>query len=122
MTAAIPTPPPGCGTVGRKLWRSILTDYEFDQHEMVLLERACRVADVCAALQAVVDSDGPMTTNRFGDAVAHPALVELRQQSIVFARLVAALRVPATDDDAQQTRPQQRRTGARGVYGIAGAS
>jgi len=45
------------------------------------------------------------------DGKAHPALVESRQQRIVFARLLAALRLP---DDQHGERPQRRQV--RGVY------
>ena len=48
----------------------------------------------------------------------HPALVELRQQRIALARLLAALRVPTGED----TGRAQHRTGVRGVYGIRGVS
>ena len=39
-------------------------------------------------------------------------MVEARQQSIVLARLIAALRIP----DAEDNRPQRR--GVRGAYGV----
>ena len=47
-----------------------------------------------------------------GDEVAQPLMVEARQQSIVLARLIAALRIP----DAEDNRPQRR--GVRGAYGV----
>lgn len=119
MPSKLLPPPAGSGVAGRKLWRAVLSKYELEDHEAALLERACRVADSCALLQAVVDRDGPMGVNRFGDAVAHPALVELRMQSIVFARLVAALRVPLGLTEAGQGRGEQH-GGLRGVYGFGG--
>ena len=90
------------------------------EHEAVLLARACRVSDVCADLQAVVDSEGPLVTTRLGEQRTHPALVELRAQGMLLARLIVALRVPLGDDDAESSRPQRR--GIRGVYGLRGVS
>jgi hypothetical protein len=87
---------------------------ELDEHEQLLLVEACRVAD---RLQRLADeSDGaPLTTQNFkGDDVANPLLVEARQQSLVFARLLASLRLPIGDED-DMTRPQ-RRGAVRGVY------
>lgn len=84
-----PSAPVGAQQAGRRLWRAVLAAYELDEHELVLLRQAVRVADTCEVLQAAVDADGPML-----DGKAHPALVELRQQRILLARLVAALRVP----------------------------
>ena len=117
----IPPTPPGTGTAGRRLWRSVLTEFELAEHEMALLARACRVADTCGALQTVVDSEGPLVTSRLGETRAHPALVELRQQSLLLARLVVALRVPIGDQEGAADGRSQRR-GVRGVYGIAGGA
>jgi hypothetical protein len=92
------------------LWRAVLTDYQLEEHELVLLRQAVRVADACDALQAIVDRDGLMVGGR-----PHRGLVELRAQQITLARLVVALRVPMGD---QGQRSQYR--GARGVYAIGG--
>jgi len=115
-----PAPPKGVRTAGRRLWRAVLADYELDEHELTLLRQAVRVADLCDDLQAVVDNEGPVL--RAGETVrAHPALVELRQQRIVLARLVVALRVPLGDEtDGQQAPPRLQRRALRGVYAATG--
>jgi len=77
---------------------------------------ACRTADQCAALQQAVAADGPMAVSRLGEDRAHPALMELRQQRLLLARLIVALRVPLGEQPDQPTgRPQLR--SLRGVYG-----
>jgi hypothetical protein len=48
-------------------------------------------------------------------------LVEARQQRIGLARLLAALRLPAGEEEADDRRPQ-RQMGVRGVYGVGGAA
>jgi hypothetical protein len=75
----------------------------------------CRTADRLDALAAVVAAEGVLEE---GTGRAHPALVESRQLGIAFARLSAALRLPAGDEGDQQkgSRRPQRRSGARGVY------
>src|SRR3546814_1101361 len=69
-------------------------------------------------LETCVSRDGVMR-----DGKAHPGVVEMRQQRIALARLLAALRLPAGEEGALGTpaRRPQRRGGARGVYGIRGA-
>ncbi len=53
---------------------------------------------------------------------ANPAAVEARQQRIALARLLAALRLPAGEEDDRQAGARaQRRVGVRGVYGVRGA-
>jgi len=111
-----PPPPAGLASAGRRLWTSILAEYELQEHESLLLLQACRCADSLDRL-AVEASDSPVTTfNVKGDLTAHPALVESRQQAITLSRLVATLRLPSGEQLGEQ-RPQ-RRGAARGSYGL----
>lgn len=112
----IPRPPTGLRKSGRELWRALLTDYELDQHEQATLLQACRLADICDDLQRTIESEGLMSESSQGPRV-HPAVVELRQQGIALARLLAALRIPAGEADDGRT---PARPGARGVYAIRG--
>ncbi len=56
-------------------------------------------------------ADGVMLTDPKRGPITHPALVESRQQRLVLARILTALRVP----DADGVQPQRR--GLRGFYG-----
>lgn len=96
-----------------RLRAAVLADYDLAEHELALLTEACRTADLCDDLQQRLAADGPVVDGANGPKV-HPAAVELRQQRIALARLLAALRVP--DDDEATAGRTQRRTGVRGVY------
>jgi hypothetical protein len=97
------------------LWSSVVEEYDIEEHERLLLLEACRIADRLDRL-AEESAGEPLTTENFkGDEVANPKLVEARQQGIVFARLLASLRLPMGDEEAGLVRPQ-RRGGARGTY------
>jgi len=109
----IPSAPRGAKTAGRRLWAAVLAEFDLAEHELVLLRQAVAVADVCELLASIVAADGPLR-----DGKAHPALVELRQQRILLARLIVALRVPLGDEDNEAGRSQYR--GPRGVYSIKG--
>jgi hypothetical protein len=105
-----PRPPRGLKTPGRRLWNDVQARYELETHEELLLLEMCRTADTLDRLARQIAADGPE---------AGWATVEARQQRIAFARLSAALRLPAGDEGDQQAgaRRTQRRSGARGVYG-----
>lgn len=118
MTTKAPSPPPNTGKAGKALWRAVLDEYDLEEHEMLLLREAVRTVDVLDQLTELVANDGAVISSPQGDK-AHPALVEARQQRITLARLLAALRLPAGEEEAGDRRPQ-RRSGVRGVYGIAG--
>ena len=93
--------PNGLKAAGRRLWLAALENYEFDVHEELLLLQACRTADRLDRLAIEAEANDVTTANRFGELVAHPALIESRQQSITLARLLAALRMPAGEDGGE---------------------
>ncbi len=111
----IPAAPTGAQSAGRRLWRAVVVDFDLAEHELTLLREAVFVADVCDRLQQLVHEDGPMVEGR-----ANPALVELRMQRILLARLLVALRVPIGDAEDAESGDRLQRRGLRGVYGIRG--
>lgn len=119
MTAS--KPPKGLSSSGRRLWNAALADHDFDVHEELLLLQACRCADHLDRLAAEAHAGSVTVTNVKGDEVAHPAMVEARQQSLVLARLLASLRMPSGEEGAELSRPQ-RRGAARGAYGVRAVS
>lgn len=83
-----------------------------------------RTVDTLDRVQAIVDRDGELAASSQGMR-AYPALVELRQQRIAFARLVSAMQLLSgltqpQQGDGQPAQPTQRRPGVRGVYAING--
>ena len=113
----VPRPPTGLRRSGRSLWRAVLNDYELDEHETTILREACRTADSLDDLQHLLEVEGLTSESSQGVRI-HPALVELRQQRVTFARLLTSLRIP-TGETVGRT---QARGGLRGVYGLHGAS
>lgn len=104
-------PPKGLRAGGRRLWKRLCEHLTFDAQELALLTEVCRVADRLDALDAVIRKAGPVLP----DQRPHPALAEARQQALVFARLIVALRLPE-DLLRPERRPQRR--GVRGLYSI----
>ena len=87
--------PAGLKVSGKALFKALSTDladgFTFDQRELHLLREACLVADHLADLEAVLAAEGMTSTGSAGQTVAHPALVESRQQRLVLVRLLASL-------------------------------
>lgn len=99
---------------GRSLYNAVTEKYDLEEHELTLLMEACRTADICDRLASIVEREGMLIVGR-----PHAALVELRQQRILLARLIVALRVPMGEQEDESDGRTQRR-GVRGVYGIKG--
>lgn len=101
------------GARGQRLWDSLLAqdvslgDESNPMREVALT--ACRTADRVDHLEVLACSTDPVVEGRGGPMI-HPLLAEVRQQSALLARLVAALRLP---DEATGKRPQKRQM--RGV-------
>jgi hypothetical protein len=109
--------PRGTGLNGGKLWRDVLGKYELEEHELALLREMVRTVDLLDELHAIVAHEGLMVVGAWGSK-PHPAVTEARQARIALARLTAALRLPAGDEnDRAVGRRPQRRVGVRGVYG-----
>lgn len=121
MPHKIPRPPTGLRRSGRALWRAVQSDFELDEHEAATLTQACRITDLCDDLQATLDAEGVMSESSQGMRV-HPAAIELRQQGIALARLLAALRIPAGEMPAAAKSVRTPVRGPRGVYSIAGGA
>lgn len=115
-----PPQAPVFGVTGSQLWKSVTDVLVLDAHEQLLLTELCRTADQLDQLQAVVDRDGVLADSSQG-VRAHPALQELRQQRIAFARLVTALGLPSGLQDAKNQTKRVKPRQVRGVYKIAGA-
>ena len=76
------------------MWRRIVADFDLDVAELQVLEEACRVADTCDALAAVLERDGVTVARSKGQVRHHPALTELRGQRGQLAQLLAQLHLP----------------------------
>jgi hypothetical protein len=102
---------------------AVVTDFVLGEHEMTLLRQAVRVADRCEDLQAIVEVEGPMISDRFGQPRTHPAVIELRNQQALLAKLCVALRMPIGDHEHEaKSSPLARaqRRGTRGFYAMRG--
>lgn len=102
--------PAGLKAAGKKLWDSVLQDFDLAEHEAAQLEEACRCRDTIVTLRGQLESDGTMIPSSQGMRL-HPAISEIRAQQLALARLLATLQVPGLEEDAL---PASR--GVRGVY------
>ena len=89
-----PPPPAGLREKGLAVWRAVVDSWELDPDGLLLLSRICHVSDRIAALDTIAAGSPAIIRGSHGGQVAHPALVELRQQELVLARLIKTLALP----------------------------
>lgn len=106
--------PSGLNSAGQKLWKATVEDTEWEQHELAVLEEACRTRDRIVQLDAAVSGDGVMLMSSQGNRV-HPAIAEARQQRLTLARLLVSLAIPPLEEDVLP-----KASAPRGVYALGG--
>ncbi len=96
-----PKTPPGLGPAGRGLFNAVMTTYELEPHEEVILLSAARQADTVTELEAVVKRDGATVQGSSGQPRLHPALVEARQARLAVAALLG--RIDLRDEEGRSS-------------------
>ena len=112
--------PAGLGDDGKRLWRSVVQEFELERepHKAKVLAEACRVADAMAELDEAAD-EAPLTVKgSMGQQVISPFIAEARAQCALLAQLLARLGLPDTDEalaERAEKLSRTRRQAARGV-------
>ncbi len=114
-------PPATLKTSGKALWRDVTEAFDLAEYELALLRQAGETLDAIDRLQAALGADDVLDVSPQGRRV-HPALPELRQQRIVFARIVAQLGVPTGDEDDERAPKGRQRRATRGTYAMRAVS
>ena len=108
--------PAGLRAAGTALWQRITTEYDFSTapERQVLLEEACRCADMVDRLQRIVDgAEDLRVRGSQGQPVSLPEIPELRQHRAQLMSLIKALGCPDDEsDDGILTRSQIGKLGA----------
>src|SRR5215831_10686654 len=99
MRKPIPSAPAGLGEAGTALWERFTRDFTPESiRETMLLEDLCRGEDLLVKFRATVQAEGYEIKNRFGDARAHPLLLQIHRLELQRVRLLRQLRIPPDDD------------------------
>jgi hypothetical protein len=120
--APIPKCPPGFKAAGRRLWKAIHAAYDFEDapEKLVILEHACRTADLVERLQKAVDeTDDLRVRGSQGQPVAMPEVGELRMYRALLTSLLKAVNCPEDEAD-QLTRSELGKLGAKARWGSRG--
>jgi P27 family predicted phage terminase small subunit len=86
-----PTPPAHLSRAGKALWSAIEAGYELEPHHVEVLTLFCEARDRAAAAQKIITAEGVITTDRFGQVKAHPAVAVKRDAEVTAARLLREL-------------------------------
>jgi P27 family predicted phage terminase small subunit len=107
-----PRPPQHLREQTRKWWAAIVDEYELESHHLRLLSLACAAWDRASAAREVIDADGAVYQDRFGQPKARPEVAIERNSMIAFARLMRELSLDAGDAPAEVRPPRLAGTGS----------
>ncbi|MGW6035716.1 hypothetical protein ACWFOS_18880 [Gordonia terrae] len=100
--------------------KAIERDYELTESEQVVMVELARAITRSDEITEALRTESLSVTNRFGEVVAHPYVVELRQLGGLIAKLIGALRLPDIESDGrggrQAGKTPQKRSQPRGTY------
>ena len=99
-----PEPPDHLRPQTADWWRSVLTDYDLEDHHVRLLHLACESWDRFQQAREEIDRDGLTIKTGDGGMKAHPAVAIERDARLAFARLVRELDLDA-GAPAERSRP-----------------
>ena len=109
-----PSPPKGFEATGRQLWKRVVSAYILRPDELMLLESACKTADLVARLEAAMEGQPLVVRGSMGQEREHPLLSEARQQRALMARLLGQLKLPEEPESSlSSVRSQQARHAAQ---------
>ena len=67
-------PPKALSLAARRLWRALVAEYRLDDvAAMAILTAGLEAFDRAAAAKELLDADGPVVTDRWGQRKVHPA-------------------------------------------------
>ena len=101
--------PSGLGAAGKSLWRRLCDTYDFEVHELAVVELAARQADDVAALEAAIAEAGVTVRGSAGQPRLNAAVTEVRQGRLALAKILGQLALPAeTEPDERPMTARQR--------------
>ena len=81
--------PKNLNQVGRKFWKSVLSEFEFEKaHDYELLSQGCECLDRIDQCREAVKSDGLFQKDRYGKPIEHDGLKVERAQKKLFFSIV----------------------------------
>jgi len=105
---SLPPAPKELSKLARRLWVELQTDFVLsDSAGQVLLTQALHAWDRCEAARKLVDREGPILQDRFGQAVPHPAAKIERDSRAQFLAALKALNL-----DVAAAKPPGRPLGS----------
>ena len=85
-------------------WRTVMEEFELEEHHIRLLTLACEAFDAAQEARKVLQAEGKVFVDRFGQPKPRPEVAIQRDSAISFARLLRELDLDI-NVPAERSRP-----------------
>ncbi|MER8913736.1 hypothetical protein NKI32_07840 [Mesorhizobium sp. M0761] len=92
-------PPAHLSLAGKKWFRSVIENFDLDEHHVKLLVLACEALDRGEQARVTLAADGVTFIDRFGCPRAHPCVAIERDSRLAYARLLRELALDFGDGE-----------------------
>jgi phage terminase small subunit len=99
-----PDPPRHLSQESRALWRQLVADFDFEEHELKTLRLALEALDRASQARRAIKRLGMTYEDRFGQPHARPEVAIERDARASWLRLMGALDLPADEEEAGQPK------------------
>lgn len=97
--------PKNLKTEGRKFWRAVLKEFEFEKtHDFELLAQAAECLDRISECREAINKDGLFLRNRYDKPVEHDAAKIERAQKKLFLSIIREIGLTLQREDPQKRR------------------
>jgi P27 family predicted phage terminase small subunit len=115
LKAKTPKAPAHLSDSTRVWWRSVVREYELQDHHLRLLQAAAECWDRLQQARELLSRDGLVVEGREGGMRPHPCVAIERDARIGFARLVRELDLDVEPPSSMRTSPAALRSNRRGT-------
>lgn len=101
----LPPPPDHLAPETAAWWKSVVADYQLEEHHLRLLQAACESWDTIQKAREAIREHGMTCTDARGIVRARPEIQIERDSKTSFRQLIRELDLDATPPPDQGTRP-----------------
>lgn len=101
----IPRVPAGLNEPGKRFWKKVLSEYQLEEaHDLERLSQACGCLDEISESEKVVEEAGRFILDRFKQVKEHPASKAIRDNKVLFCRILRELALDIVVPDSRIPR------------------
>ncbi len=100
-----PRTPTGLKAPGQRFWKQVLSEYQLGEaHDLQRLQHACGCLDQIDECEKVVEAEGRFILDRFQQKKENPASKVVRDNKILFCRILRELALDIAVPDSRIPR------------------